>query len=345
MATVNFLPGPVTVAREVRAAFRRAPVSHRSAAFQAVRDDTAAALRKLTRAKHAALMTGSGTLANDVVAQQIRRLRGPGLILANGEFGERLIGQAGRCGLRFETERIPWGQVFDLAAVFKKLSGKGWVWLTACETSTGMINPFRDIMRFCAAEGIKVCLDAISAIGNMPVDCSKAYLATATSGKGLGAYAGLAMVFYNHEAAPDPSTPTYIDLGTYHRAADVPFTMPSSLLCALCAALRATDFKEKFARLRQQAAVIRNGLKGQGLRTPITQRQSDFMWTLEAPDGITSRGLGDRLHAMGIITHYRNRYLLANNWLQISLMGSLSLRDVTRLMKGLGIVNYALTQG
>ena len=42
---------------------------------------------------------GGGTLANDVVGYQISLLPGRGLILSNGEFGDRLIGQAKRLGL------------------------------------------------------------------------------------------------------------------------------------------------------------------------------------------------------------------------------------------------------
>jgi len=43
----------------------------------------------LTGARNTEMVLGSGTLANDVVAAQLSLERGPGLILSNGEFGER----------------------------------------------------------------------------------------------------------------------------------------------------------------------------------------------------------------------------------------------------------------
>ena len=86
----SFLPGPVVLTRAVRAAFRGPPVSHREPAFLEMMSRTRAALSSLVQASHVALMVGTGTLANEAVAAQLRCIEGPGLILANGEFGERL---------------------------------------------------------------------------------------------------------------------------------------------------------------------------------------------------------------------------------------------------------------
>src|ERR1043165_9443523 len=70
-SAVNFLPGPVTVRREVRRAFEQAPESHRAETF--LKDFQAAKriLCELTKAKEAELFLGSGTLANDIVGGQL----------------------------------------------------------------------------------------------------------------------------------------------------------------------------------------------------------------------------------------------------------------------------------
>src|SRR5947208_10776956 len=79
-SAVNFLPGPVTVRREVRRAFEQAPESHRSEAF--VKDFQAAkqVLCDLARAKKVELFLGSGTLANDVVSGQLSLEPAPALV-------------------------------------------------------------------------------------------------------------------------------------------------------------------------------------------------------------------------------------------------------------------------
>src|SRR5215469_10141429 len=100
---VNFLPGPVAIRREVRRAFEQAPESHRGDSFKKDFKATKETLCELTRAKNVEIFMGSGTLANDIVAAQLSQLDGHGLILSNGEFGERLVDHAHRFGLAFDT--------------------------------------------------------------------------------------------------------------------------------------------------------------------------------------------------------------------------------------------------
>src|SRR5215469_670101 len=134
---VNFLPGPVTVRREVRRAFEQAPESHRGDSFKKDFQSTKQTLCELVRSKNVELFMGSGTLANDIIAAQLSLLGGRGLILSNGEFGERLIDQAMRMNLDFETLKFDWGEPIDLGAVRHKLGGSGnaacsWLWCAHC---------------------------------------------------------------------------------------------------------------------------------------------------------------------------------------------------------------------
>src|SRR5437763_3300284 len=108
-SAVNFLPGPVTVKREVRRAFEQAPESHRADAFTKDFLATKQLLCDLVRAKKVELFLGSGTLANDVIGGQLLLEQRRGLILSNGEFGERLTDQARRFSLDFELMEVPWG--------------------------------------------------------------------------------------------------------------------------------------------------------------------------------------------------------------------------------------------
>ena len=62
----------------------------------------------MTKAKHVQLMLGTGTLANDAIALQLRSLKGKGLVLTNGEFGNRLVGHVKRAQLHFDTYKKKW---------------------------------------------------------------------------------------------------------------------------------------------------------------------------------------------------------------------------------------------
>src|SRR5437660_4584843 len=215
-SAVNFLPGPVTVRREVRRAFEQAPESHRAGAFVKDFHATRQILCELVRAKNVELFLGSGTLANDVIAAQLSLEPRRGIILSNGEFGERLLDHGLRLGLDFEAGEFPWGQPFDLRAVRQMLErspAPGWLWCAHCETSSGVLNDLGRLKALCSEFQVKLCLDCISSIGTMPVDLTGVYLASCASGKGLRAYPGCSMVFYHHDLpVGNQCLPRYLDL-------------------------------------------------------------------------------------------------------------------------------------
>src|ERR1043166_4197342 len=215
----NFLPGPVSVHKQVREAFEQLPESHRGEDFAKTFCETKQLLTDLAGSRQVEIFLGSGTLANDVVAAQLSLLRKRGLVLSNGEFGDRLIDHAKRAGLHFATLTAAWGETLDLGAFERALEASpetGWVWLTHCETSTGVLNDLAAIKKICATRKIKLCVDCISSLGMVPVDLDGIYLATSVSGKALASYPGLSMVFYHHDLGPaNGQCPRYLDLTYY----------------------------------------------------------------------------------------------------------------------------------
>ena len=91
--------------------------------------------------------------------------------------------------------------------------------------------------------GVHVRVDAISALGTMPIDLSNVYLATGVSTKGIGSAPGVSIVFHDHDVAPATDLPRYLDLGLYAGGA-LPFTQSSNLLEALDASLRRLEDRQ-----------------------------------------------------------------------------------------------------
>jgi aspartate aminotransferase-like enzyme len=214
-------------------------------------------LCQLVSARNVQILLGSGTLANDTVGAQLSLEKEPGLILSNGEFGERLIDQARRFGLTFDTLKFRWGEPFNLAAVeqfLSRSSAVGWLWCVHSETSTGMLNPLSTLQALCAKSRVKLCADCISSIGLVPVNLEGIYLASCASGKGLAGYPGLCMVFHNHPLSSSTALPRYLDLGWYDEHQGIAFTHSSNLVQALDAAVRQPDWPAKMAAV---AAVFR----------------------------------------------------------------------------------------
>jgi aspartate aminotransferase-like enzyme len=266
------------------------------------------------------LLVGSGTLANDAVGAQLSLLAGRGLVLSNGEFGERLIEQAGRFGLAFSPLRSEWGEPLPLDDVSRSTGPIEWIWAVHCETSTGVLNDLPRLTELARELGAKLCVDAISSVGNAPVDLSGAWLATATSGKGLAAYPGLGLVFHRDEIAPSPRLPRYLDLGLWAREGGVPFTASSNLLAALGAALEICETES--GRRARLAVDLRPRIERLGFRSLARcEIAAPWVLTILPPEGTDAFALGERLEEQGFLLSYRSGYLVRRNWLQVCLMG------------------------
>jgi len=321
----SFLPGPVSIHPLVRRAFERPAESHRSEQFITEFQKIRQRLCQLVSARQVQILLGSGTLANDAVGAQLSLEDKPGLILSNGEFGERLIDQARRFGLTFDTLKFRWGVPFKLAAVeqfLSRSSSVGWLWCAHAETSTGMLNPLSSLQALCAKARVKLCADCISSIGLVPVNLEGIYLASCASGKGLAGYPGLCMVFHNHPIASCAELPRYLDLGWYDEHQGIAFTHSSNLVQALDAAVRQPDWPAKMASVADVSARLRHRLRelGFNLLAPDSDATPGVI-TIALPPGQNSDQLGQLSHRAGFLLSYNSDYLRQRNWIQICLMG------------------------
>jgi aspartate aminotransferase-like enzyme len=321
----SFLPGPVSIHPLVRRAFERPAESHRSEQFIAEFQKIRQRLCHLVSARQVQILMGSGTLANDAVGAQLSLEDKPGLILSNGEFGERLIDQARRFGLTFDTLKFRWGESFNLAAVeqfLSRSSSVGWLWCVHAETSTGMLNPLSTLQALCAKSRVKLCADCISSIGLVPVNLEGIYLASCASGKGLAGYPGLCMVFHNHPIASSAALPRYLDLGWYDEHQGIAFTHSSNLVQALDAAVRQPDWPAKMACVAAVCARLRHRLRDLGfnLVAPDSEATPGVV-TIALPPSQNSAHLGQLSHRTGFLLSYNSDYLRQRNWIQICLMG------------------------
>ena len=343
-SAINFLPGPVTIRREVRRAFEQAPESHRADAFVKDFQSTKEILCDLTGAKRVELLLGSGTLANDIVAGQLSLEKRRGVVLSNGEFGDRLIDQARRFGLDCETVQFAWGSKFDLGRVHASLQKArgGWLWCTHCETSTGVLNDLNRLKEICGEFDVKVCVDCISSIGTLPVDLRGVYFATCGSGKGLRAYPGISMVFYNHELKSNgENLPRYLDLGYYAAHQGIPFTFSSNLLHAMHAAVKRVPWEKRFAELSERSTWLRPKLRELGFVLIGEETEtSPAVITIVLPAEMNSVKIGNLIQESGYLLSYNSEYLKQRNWIQICLMGESAQERLVSLLNALNRVCF-----
>jgi aspartate aminotransferase-like enzyme len=336
---VSFLPGPVLLSRDVRAAFERPPVSHRNAQFKEEFARTKSGLCRLTNAADVQILLGTGTLANDVVAAQLTLLDSPGVILSNGEFGERLIDHAHRMQLDYAAVEFDWGRTFDVRRVERAVerTRARWLWAVASETSTGMLNDL-DVLKAAARRNdLALCLDCVSAVGAVPIDLSGVHLASGASGKALAALPGLSFVFHSHQLTPSPTRlPRYLDLGYYADKEGIPFTHSSNLVAALAAALARFNTDEPFERVAALSNWLRPKLRELGLPILVDDgHATPAVVTVPLPPSRSATLLGDRLQRHGLLVAYQSEYLERRNWFQIGLMGHCTEAHLERLVGAL----------
>lgn len=332
----QFIPGPVLVADNVTKALMTPPISHRSKAFLSLLNSVKEKLLRLTKANNCQLLLGSGTLANEVIAMQLKKFS-KGIIFINGEFGKRLQGHATRAGLSFKSYEVPWGKPFSLEEIQEVINAQQpeWVWFTHCETSTGVLNSLEWVQEACKDKDIKICLDAISSLGAIPVNLSDIYLASGVSGKAIGSYSGISIVFHQHLTKKDETIPGYLDLGMYIEKEGVPFTHSSNLIAALHQALEAYEYEDglHFEKLARQYHSIRGYLESHNIQvlSPIDQ-SCPIIMTIPFPTKIPSSFIGEDMEMNGYLLHYESSYLKQNNWIQISPINHIEEKETKRML-------------
>lgn len=307
----TFYPGPVKQIGDIK----NSNLSHRSLAFQALYERMRQRLLQLSKANYVATLVGTGTLANDVLLGQLKTQQlGRGLILSNGEFGERLIVQARQWNLVFDSMQNAWGDPFDGKIIEAHLQSGAYNWLLFVhgETSTGTCNDMDMLTKLTKRYEVKLCADCISSFGTMPFSLESCYLATAVSGKAIGAMSGLAFVF-SQEIAKHSTLPVYVDLANY-QSEHVPFTIPAALVANVEMALqtypaRFKQLQEHFEAL-QQLSLVR--------KYQLQTTSYPMVVTLKLPEKYSGLCLDLKLN--GMYVHGDSLYLRQNNLVQLAVI-------------------------
>ena len=332
----NLSTGPVGITRQVQKALQEHPLSHRSTAFRNLYDETTVFLSYSFNVRDTYLLTGSGTLANEVMLQEIKCIEGKGLILSNGEFGNRLLEQAHRNGLDFLTYKLEWGTAFNLATIEKLLSDHSVKWLLCChcETSTGRMVDLKKLTDLAHNYNCRCFVDCMSTVGTVPLDLCGVAMATASSGKGLASIPGLAIIFSNIEPTIKPACPIYLDLYHYKTTAGIPFTIPSNLLNALYISVRQKLQKEQYQLITEYRKIFFTTLNDASL-VPFSNEHTSVFTIV--PPGSLSQNLISYMRKYHLQMSYESDYLKSKKWYQLATFGYYTEKQLKQVSKALSL--------
>ena len=165
--------GPTPLPPAVSQAMAQPMLYHRAPAFVPV---YARALERLKlvfqTSSDVLLFASSGSGAMESAVANMVRPGEPALVASCGKFGERwadLCDAYGAETIHWETE---WGLKVDPAELDRRLAankGVELVFVTASETSTGVVNDIRELTAVAHGHGALIAVDAVSAMGAVPL--------------------------------------------------------------------------------------------------------------------------------------------------------------------------------
>ena len=336
---VNALPGPVDLKNIVADEFRIRPESHRGLKFVQNYKKVCKSLCSFVNAEHAQIFTGSATMANEIMVAHLSALSQKGLIVSNGEFGNRIINQARSQKISFVEYKVDLGDelsTINIQQLLEEDSDLKWMYMVHCETSSGVLNDLTEVIKICSHKNIKVLVDCVSTFGIIPLDLRKVYMASVSSGKAIGSLPGLAVVFYNELLkVPENSVPVYLDIWYYIKKEGIPFTLNSNALYALGVAVDIIDVKSRFTDITEKSAWLRRQISQLGYNFFPKDCHSlhPAIITIVMPETMNSVMFGSLLEAHNFLVNYNSEYLVRHNLIQICLFSDLSDDDMNFIIQ------------
>lgn len=172
---VLLTPGPTPIPPRVQDALARPMRGHLDPEVLALNRRISAALSQLYGAPEGSLcaaLAGTGSLGMEAGFAGLTQPGDQVLIITNGSFGNRMVEMALRHHLEVNTVTSAPGQALDLDVLATELAGRPYrlVAVVHGETSTGVINPVREIGAMVRDNGAYFMVDAVTTAGMAPLD-------------------------------------------------------------------------------------------------------------------------------------------------------------------------------
>lgn len=245
-----FTPGPMNVPQKIRVQLSKEIIHHRMNDFHIHFNQVRQKLKTVFETEQEViLLTSSGTGAMESAVVNLFSEGDRVLVINTGFFGERFIQICQLYRLKVIRLDYPWGDTFQIEDVKKTLAYhqdiKG-VFVTYHETSTGVLNPIKELGKLVAQTDAILVTDCISGMIVHPFkfDDWKIDCAVTSSQKGFGLPPGLSMVALSKKGKERLGRSTlpkyYFDYNkylVYANKGESPFTPAISLVVALNVAL------------------------------------------------------------------------------------------------------------
>ena len=343
-------PGPSLTAPRVMRAMAAPTVSHLDPLMMALLDDVRARLARTFRASEGSFafaVSGTGTSGMETTVANLVKEGTRATVIVSGYFGDRLAQMCERYGATVTRLNVEWGRACDPDALKKQLkeTPAEIVAMVHAETSTGVVNPVRELAAIAREAGALTIVDAVTSLGGMPLDVGAWGIDAAYSctQKCLGGPSGLAPVVFGPRALAQRVTcrSFYFDLTLledYWLRRKYHHTMSATLVYALYEALSIVEeegLDARWARHERNHRALLESLAGLGLA--VLPREGERLWTLNAicvPDGVDEAAVRRYLLETFNIEIGAGLGPLAGKIWRVGLMGASSSPRLIVLLRG-----------
>ena len=342
-----FIPGPTHVRDEVLNAQAAPMIGHRSKDYSDLQGEVRPKLQKLLYTEQPVFIyASSGTgLMEGSIRQAVNKRA---LVTVCGAFSDRWYKVAEANGIPVDRVDVEWGQGITPELVDEALSKGDYdaVTVTFNETSTGVMNPLKDIAAMVREKypEVLVLTDAVSGMAGakLEFDAWGVDVAFASTQKCFALPPGLAVAAVSERALKRaeevPNCGYYfnfLNMLKYYKKDQTPATPAISLIEALNKQL--DDILEegldnRWARHLEMANLVRDWARRYWGLFPDEHFLSNTVTTVENTRGISVAGLNDELAKRGAMISNGYGSKLKEKTFRIAHMGDLQVSDIKWLL-------------
>jgi len=349
-----FLPGPTEVTEDVLAAQTRPMIGHRGKGMEELLARIQPALQRVfrtTRPVYISSSSATGLMEGAIRNGARRRV----LSLVNGAFSDRFHKIALACGIEADAMEIEWGATHRPEQVADALKGGKYDAVTVAhsETSTGALNPIRELAEVAHANGDAMLLvDSVTGVAGNPVesDAWKLDFVLTGSQKAMALPPGLAFGVAQpgllDRARGQKGRGIYFDFLEFEKFTlqnQTPNTPAVSLLFALAKQLEHIDAETLPVRWARHEAMARrtwawaDEMTARGIPVRVLAAPGERSWTvtcLTMPPGRKGSDVNAAMKAKGFVIS-AGYGKLKDSTIRIGHMGEHTVAELDRLLAAL----------
>ncbi len=348
-------PGPATTTDSVKLSMVVPDICPREKEFCEIVAEIRQDLIKIAKADDSytsILFAGSGTAVMDAAVNSVAPPDKKIAIINNGAYGERMIKIAQSYHLNYVEIKFEFGQRIDTNRVAQVLKNDSQIKCLAMihhETTTGILNPIREIGSIAKENSCVFIVDTISSFAGIPIDIKECNIdfMMSTSNKCIQGMAGVAFIICKKDELEKtknyPTRSFYLNLYQqylyFEKTGQSQFTPPVQILYALKQAIKeyfTEGGENRYSRYTENWKVLRKGLLDLGFKLFHDEvDESHILLTVYDPElpNYSFEKMHDFLYEKGF-TIYPGK-IGNKNTFRIANMGEIYPDDITDFLKWL----------